>query len=165
MPNPPQCVFLDTNVYLIGMAYPESPEAEILRWAGFGQVEYQTGKASSPVEVIVSEEIFEQIRRVARRSPKRSEGRLRSKDWAGEILGHIWQDFQLRYVFLDPKELSSLEGSGVIPREDAGIYLTAREGHAECFLSSNRELITILARKTGEFECLTPREFVEKYLR
>jgi predicted nucleic acid-binding protein len=157
MPNPPQCVFLDTNVYLIGMAFPESPEAEILRWVGFGQTEHPKGEESSSVEVIVSEEMFAQIKSVARR--------LRSKDWAGEILAHIWQDMLLRYVFLDPEELSSLEGSGVIPREDAGIYLTAREGHAECFISSNRELITVLARKTGEFECLSPREFVEKYLR
>lgn len=157
MPNPPQCVFLDTNVYLVGMAYPESPEAEILHWAGFGSAEHPKGDEPGPVEVIVSEEMFEQIRRVARR--------LRSKDWAGEILGHIWQEMQLRYVFLDPEEVAALEGSGVIPREDVGIYLTAREGRAECFVSSNRELITTLAKKSGEFECLGPGEFVKKYLR
>jgi len=151
MPNPPQRVFLDTNVYLIGMAYPDGPEAEILRWAGFGQDE------PGPVEIIASEEMFEQIRRVARR--------LRSKDWAGEILGHIWQDLQVRYVLLEPGVIASLEASRFIPREDTGVYLTAREGQAQCFISSNRELITILAQKTGEFECLTPSKFVEKYLR
>ena len=151
MSKPPQRVFLDTNVYLIGMAYPESPEAEILAWVGFGQ------DAPGPVEVIISEETFEQIRRVARR--------LQSKDWAGEILGHIWQEMQLRYLLLDPREIASLEASGLIPREDAGIYLTARQGQAQCFVSSNRELITVLAKKTGEFECLTPGAFVEKYLR
>jgi predicted nucleic acid-binding protein len=151
MPNLPQHVFLDTNVYLIGMAFPESPEAEILRWVGFG------GDAPGPVEVIVSEELFEQIKRVARR--------LGSKDWAGEILGHIWQEMQLRYVFLDPDEASALESSGVIPREDVRIYLSAKEGRAECFVSSNHELITTLANTTGEFECLPPAEFVKKYLR
>lgn len=151
MSKPPQRVFLDTNVYLIGMAYPESPEAEILAWVGFGQ------DAPGPVEVIISEGTFEQIRRVARR--------LQSKDWAGEILGHIWQEMQLRYVLLDPREIASLEASGLIPREDAGIYLTARQGQAQCFVSSNRELITVLAKKTGEFECLTPGAFVEKHLR
>ena len=150
MPNPPQRVFLDTNIYLIGTAYLESPEAEILRWAGFEQ------GGPGPVEVIVSEEVFEQIKRVARR--------LRSKDWAGEVLGHIWQDLQLRYVLLDPGEISTLEGLQAIPREDVGVYLTAREGQAQCFVSSNRELIATLAQKTGEFECLTPGEFVKKYL-
>jgi predicted nucleic acid-binding protein len=150
MPNPPQRVFLDTNVYLIGMAYLESPEAAILRWIGFGQDE------SGLAEVIVSEEVFEQIRRVARR--------LRSKDWAGEILGHIWQEVQLRYVLLDPQEISALGRLEAIPREDVGVYLTAREGRAQCFVSSNHELITILAQKTGEFECLTPDQFVKKYL-
>jgi hypothetical protein len=101
--------------------------------------------------------VFEQIKRVARR--------LRSKDWAGEILGHIWQDIQLRYVLLDPEEISALERMEAIPREDVGVYLTAREGHAQCFVSSNRELVNTLARKTGEFECLAPEQFVKKYLR
>ncbi len=91
--------------------------------------------------------------------------RLRSKDWAGEILGRIWQDIQLRYVLLDPREISALEELGAIPHEDVGVYLTAREGHAQCFVSSNRELITTLAQKTGEFECLAPEQFVIKYLR
>ncbi|MEJ2600160.1 MAG: hypothetical protein P8Z00_17635 [Anaerolineales bacterium] len=151
MPEPPQRVFLDTNVYLIGMAYLESPESEILRWVGFGQ------KEPGPVEVIVSGEVFDQIKRVARR--------LRSKDWAGEILGHIWQDLQIRYVLLDSQEIAALESLEAIPREDVGIYLTARDGNVQCFVSSNRELIAALAQKTGEFECLAPEQFVEKYLR
>ena len=151
MPKPPGRVFLDTNVYLIGIAYLDSPEAEILRWIGFGQNE------PGPVEVVISEEVFDQIRRVARR--------LRTKDWAGEILGHIWQDIQLRYVLLDLQEISALESLGAIPREDVGIYLTARDGQAECFVSSNRELITTLVQRTEEFECLSPELFVTKYLR
>jgi len=46
-----------------------------------------------------------------------------------------------------------------------GVYLTARNGHAECFVSSNHELIQALVHETGEFECLTPEQFVGKYLR
>ena len=55
MPHGPARIFLDTNVYIIGAAYPESQEAQILRWVGFGQNE------PGPVEVVVSEELFEQI--------------------------------------------------------------------------------------------------------
>jgi predicted nucleic acid-binding protein len=146
----PERIFLETNVLIIGSAYPDSHEADILRWAGFGQTE------PGPVEVIVSEELFQEIRRVARR--------LRHKDWAGELLGHIWQDFRLRYVMIDSKDLDALMGSGAIPSEDTGVFLTARVGLAQCFVSANHELITTIAQRTGEFECLTPAEFVEKYL-
>jgi predicted nucleic acid-binding protein len=148
--SPPERVFLDTNVFVIGAAFPESSERAILSWAGYGKDE------QGPVEIIVSEELFEQIRRVSKR--------VGSKDWAGQILGRIWQDLRLRYVLLDPEDLRSIESTGVIPREDIGIYLTAREGRAECFVSTNRELITSLAKITGEFESLTPEEFVRQYL-
>ena len=57
-----------------------------------------------------------------------------------------------------------VESLGVIPREDVGVYLTAQEGKAQCFISANHELIRALALETGEFECLTPAEFVGKYL-
>lgn len=146
----PERVFLDTNVFVIGAAFPESPESAILSWAGFG------GEQPGPVEIIVSEELFEQIRRVSKR--------VGSKDWAGQILGHIWQDLRLRYVILDPDDRSAIEAMDIVPREDIGIYLTAREGDAQCFISTNHELITVLAKMTGDFECLTPEEFVRNYL-
>ncbi len=62
-------------------------------------------------------------------------------------------------------ERDALLNSDLIPQEDIGIYLTAHNGQARYFISSNRELIRALVEKTGEFECFTPQEFVEKYLR
>jgi predicted nucleic acid-binding protein len=44
------------------------------------------------------------------------------------------------------------------------VYLTARNGQANCFISANHELIRALVQHTGEFECLTPAEFVAKYI-
>ncbi len=146
----PTCVFLDTNVYIIGMADSDSPEYQILRWAGLGQ------KNTGPVEVVVSEELFEQILRVAKR--------LRNKDWSGELLGRIWQDLKVCYVLLDTQEYSKLIALGIIPREDVGVYLTARAGRAQCFISANHKLVRVVAEKTQEFECFTPEEFVSKYL-
>jgi predicted nucleic acid-binding protein len=67
----PVRIFLDTNVFILGAANPDEPEGIILRWAGF-----ETG--NSEVEVVMSDEVLDQIRRVGRR--------LRGKDWAGELL-------------------------------------------------------------------------------
>lgn len=57
-----------------------------------------------------------------------------------------------------------LQTSGELPSEDIGVYLTARTGKANCFVSANYKLIATLVAQTQEFECLTPKEFVNKYL-
>lgn len=146
----PERVFLDTNVFIPGTAFPHSPERASLRWAGFGADE------PGPVEIIAFQELFEQIRRVARR--------VGSKDWAGQILGRIWQDLWLRYVLLDPEDWRAVEATGAMPREDIGVYLTARAGVAQCCVSTNRALVIALAQATGELECLAPEDFVRRYL-
>ncbi|MBW4478079.1 MAG: hypothetical protein KME54_14730 [Tolypothrix brevis GSE-NOS-MK-07-07A] len=146
----PNLIFLDTNVYLIGVVEQECAECQILKWLG-----WET-QANEGVEVVISEELIDQISRVAKR--------LKNKDWAGEIIGRIWQKLQARYVQIDDSALAIIESQGVIPREDLGVYLTAKEGQAQCFVSANHKLIRILAQETGEFECLTPSEFVSKYL-
>ncbi|HAX78157.1 MAG TPA: hypothetical protein DCY88_20640 [Cyanobacteria bacterium UBA11372] len=143
-------VFFDTNVYIIGAADPNTYESRLLQWVGFGEEE------PSSVEVVVSEELFDQILRVAKR--------LKNKDWGGELLGRIWQNLNVCYVLLDADEFSRVEALGIIPREDVGVYLTAKTGKAQCFVSSNHELIRALAEQTGEFECLNPEEFANKYL-
>ena len=143
-------VFFDTNVYIIGAADPNTYESRLLQWVGFGEEE------SSSVEVVVSEELFDQILRVAKR--------LKNKDWGGELLGRIWQNLNVCYVLLDADEFSRVEALGIIPREDVGVYLTAKTGKAQCFVSANHELIRALAEQTGEFECLNPEEFANKYL-
>lgn len=143
-------LFLDTNVYIVGAALPDTPEAAILSWAGFD------GTPAPSVEVIVSEALFEQIRAVARR--------LQDKDWAGEILMRIWRYLTVRFVIVDPEESARLIEQGAIPREDVDIFLAARQGEADVFVSSNRELVRTAATQTGAFRCLSPEEFVSHYL-
>lgn len=147
----PCCIFLDTNVYIIGAIDANSCERQILEWLGFN------GNNNNETEVIVSDELFEQILRVSKR--------LQNKDFGGEILGRIWRNFNICYVILDLDECIALAASGIIPREDVGIYLTAKGGKAQCFISANYKLIRSLVEQTQEFECLTPNEFVKKYLR
>lgn len=53
----PSRIFLDTNVFITGAALPETPEVKILRWTGFGMPQ------PGPVEVVVSQELFEHILR------------------------------------------------------------------------------------------------------
>lgn len=146
----PLRLFLDTNVYIVGAAMDDSPEAVILNWAGFA------GKSAKSVEIVVSDALFRQILRVAKR--------LRGEDWGGEILAHIWQGMNVTYVVLDDDEIKKLLSANVIPREDVDIYLTAKVGKADCFVSANRELVRVLAQQTGAFECLFAAEFVAKYI-
>ncbi len=146
----PGRLFLDTNVFIIGTALPDSPEAQILRWAGFGMPQ------PGPVEVVVSQDLFEQILHVG--------SRLKGKDWGSEIVGRLWQDMTFVYVVIAPHDSGAVQKAGTIPREDIGIYLTARNGQAECFVSSNHELIQSLVKESGEFECLSPQAFVDRYL-
>ncbi|MEC4814946.1 MAG: hypothetical protein SAK29_16945 [Scytonema sp. PMC 1069.18] len=146
----PKLIFLDTNVYLIGAVDLNSAEGQILQRLGW---EFQ---GESGCEVVISEELIEQISRVAKR--------LKNKDWGGEIIGRIWQKLKVRYIQIDNSARATIEAQGIIPREDVGVYLTAKEGQAQCFVSTNHKLIRILAQQTGEFECLTPSEFVSKYL-
>lgn len=49
-------------------------------------------------------------------------------------------------------------------REDLTVYLTARAGAAECFVSYNHELIAALAAVQQQFESLTPAGVVGRYL-
>ncbi|MEC4893432.1 MAG: hypothetical protein SAL07_09810 [Oscillatoria sp. PMC 1051.18] len=144
------CVFLDTNIYIIDAAKPNSYEREILNWLGF------EGKEKKSVKVVISEELIEQILRVAKR--------LQNKDWGSKLIGLIWHNLNIYYVLLNPEEFVRLEKLGKIPREDIGVYLTAKEGKAECFVSANHKLIRALATETGDFDCFTPEDFVAKYL-
>lgn len=150
MSERPERVFLDTNVYIIGAAIADSHEAAILNWAGFD------GSKASEIEVVVSDALFRQIRAVARR--------LRHKDWAGEILMRIWRNMSVRFVIVDPQESAELDSLAAIPREDVEIFLAAREGEVDCLVSANRELVRAAAAETGAFVCLTPEEFVDRFL-
>jgi predicted nucleic acid-binding protein len=147
---PPKRIFLDTNIYIIGVADSSSNERKILNWLGLNN------NQNNSIEVIVSEELFNQILRVSKR--------LKNKDWGSKIVNKIWHNFNVYYISVEPQELVNIESLGVIPREDVGIYLTASKGQAKCFVSTNHKLIQSLVKETGEFECLIPSEFVKKYL-
>lgn len=148
--NSPTRVFLDTNVFIIGAAYEEGVEAKILRWLGYGE------DNASSVELVVSQDLFHQILRVGKR--------LKNKDWGAQIVGRLWNDLNLVYVLVNQEEVDEVLRQGKVPREDITVYLAARNGQAQCFVSSNHVLIRALCQQTGEFECLTPQEFAEKYL-
>jgi hypothetical protein len=142
---------LDTNVYIIGTQNLDSDEAKILRAVGYYGREYTQLEA----EIVLSPELIDQIRRVSKY--------LWNKDKAGWVLGLIWSRLNTYYV--TPNEewrnlLSEVSLMGNIPTEDLEVFLTAKLGLADCFVSTNRELIRAIA----DFECLTPATFVSKYL-
>lgn len=143
-------LFLDTNIFIIGAADTLSDEGIILGAIGFWQP-----VANSP-EIVISKELLEQISRVA--------GRLKHKDWAGELIGRLLQNLNCHYVFLEPQDFVAVEKDTSVPREDISVCLTARVGQAECFVSANYKLIRDLVKQTGDFICLTPEQFVHQYL-
>jgi predicted nucleic acid-binding protein len=127
----PTRVFLDTNVYIVGVANSTSAEGKILQWLGF------ESRRSDAAEVVISAEVIEQILRVAKR--------LKNKDWAGSVVARIWQNLKLRYVLINEPGFQQTGPFQWLPREDIGVYLTAKFGKADCFISSNHELTRVIA--------------------
>ena len=145
-------ICLDTNVYIIGTQDPDSDEAKILRAIGY----YGKEHIQLEAEIVLSPELIDQIRRVGKY--------LWNKDKAGFVLGIIWSRLNIYYVTPNAQWRNLLEeiiNAGTIPTEDIEVFLTAFLGDANCFISSNRELIKAIAN----FECLTPHDFVTKYLK
>jgi predicted nucleic acid-binding protein len=143
-------IFLDTNIFIIGDADQASSESLILEALGY--------RNKSPVlaaEVIFSDELVDQIRRVSKY--------LYGKEQAGQILANLWYWLDIFYIPSTvnwEQDVSELIDSCIIPSEDMEIYLSAKYGQADCFVSGNRKLLTAIA----EFECLTPEQFIQKYL-
>lgn len=146
MVNLPGRILCDTNVFILGHLEPDSPEGRIL-----GAIANQ-----SSVALILSNELIEQIRRVARR--------VGGKDWTGLLLNRLWQDYSITYVNVTTEEKQAVETAASIPREDIGIYVTAVRGKITRMVSSNHEFVQQTAKVQNLFECLTPVDFVEKYL-
>ncbi len=149
MASLPESIFLDTNIFIFAALDPDSDENEILSILQKDRNPQQT------IRVIVSQELIDQILRVGKR--------LQNKDWASDLLARLWKQFQVDFIFVDDKDIQAIADAGIIPREDAGVYLTAKQGKAECFVSRNYKLIRALVEQTEEFECLTPNEFLQKY--
>ncbi len=55
-------IFFDTNIYIIGQLFPGSAEEKLLKVLGFYNQNY-----SSTIQVIISQELIDQILRVAKR--------------------------------------------------------------------------------------------------
>jgi predicted nucleic acid-binding protein len=146
----PKRIFLDTNIFIIGTFNKTSNEYKILEWLGF------YGTQNTLVEVVISEELLDQISRVAKR--------LKNKDVSGEILNRIWGNLNVYHVYLNKLDYIEVDALGKIPREDISMYLTAKTGNAKYFISKNRGLIRALVLETGEFECYFPEDFMDKFM-
>ena len=143
-------IFLDTNIFIIGDADRQSQESLILEALG-----YRGKLPILKVEIILSDELVDQIRRVSKY--------LYDKDKASQLISNIWRWFEIFYVpsTVDwDEEKSRLVNEKIIPSEDIEIYLSAKYGNANCFVSGNRRLINAIA----DFECLTADDFVKKYV-
>ena len=143
-------IFLDTNVLIIGDADKQSPESIILEALG-----YRGKSPSLTAEIVFSDELVDQIRRVSKY--------LYGKQQAGQIMANLWHWLNIYYLpsTIDwRQDQLALINNQTIPSEDIEIYLTAKYGQADCFVSGNRKLLTTIA----EFDCLTPSEFINKYL-
>ena len=142
-------IFLDTNVFIIGYLQSDSPERMILEWVGlYGN--------SPQAQVIISQELIDQILRVGRR--------LQGKDWAAKLVAQIWQNLDFLFIIETEnmkREERMLLAQQVIPREDVIIYLTAKSGKTDYFISGNRELIRAIA----DFECLASEDFINKVIK
>ncbi len=134
---------IDTNVYIIGIQEVNSDEAKIIESIGYYGKQYTQIEA----EIILSPELIDQIRRVGKY--------LWNKDKAGLVLGLIWSNLNIFYVTPNAEWwnlLKEINLTGNIPTEDIEVFLTAKFGLTDCFVSSNRELIKAIA----DSECLTP---------
>lgn len=143
-------IFLDTNIYIIGQLIASSPEEILLTKLGF-----YDSVSSLDRQVIISQELINQVLRVGKR--------LKSKDWASQLVDQIWCNLNCLFVPETremEEEAKQILATKLIPSEDIFIYLTAKSGQADCFVSGNRELIKAIA----DFECLTVDEFTNKYL-
>ena len=141
--------FVDTNVYIIGELFPSSPEEKLLENLGLN--------GSTPLintQILIAQELINQVLRVGKR--------VKNKDWASQLVDKIWYDLDCLFVLETDKmkaEVQQILDDKIIPCEDIFIYLTAKYGEADCFVSVNRELIKSIA----DFECLTVEDFLEKY--
>lgn len=145
----PKSIFLDTNIYILGALDLDSDESKIL------SLLISAENSNWQTRVIFSQELIDQILRVGKR--------LQNKDWSSGLLTRLWQQLQVDFIFVEDQDIQVIANAGIIPREDAGIYLTAKQGKTQCFVSRNYKLIRALVQQTEEFECLTPSEFLQKY--
>ena len=146
-------VFLDTNVFILGVVIPESPEAEILSRLGFqGNVE-----PTLDAKIIVCKALLDQIRRVGRR--------VGGKDFAGALISQVWQNLSVEFISIDDEEIAEVLHQGRIPREDIEIYLGARNGNVDYFVSGNHELVKAMGAEESLFASFDAQTFCDQILK
>jgi predicted nucleic acid-binding protein len=142
-------VLVDTNVFIVGFLglsqQEENVESQVLRQLADQQ----------RFTVLFSNELSDQIRRVARR--------VGGKDWAGLLLNLIWQTFNIEIVPIPELIEVFEEYKGKIPSEDILIFVTATLGQADCLISRNHEFIRQAMAEQDALDCLAPAEFLAKY--
>ncbi|WP_052349734.1 hypothetical protein [Picosynechococcus sp. NKBG042902] len=141
-------IFLDTNVYIVGQLEQHSPENRILIWL-------EQNSRNPEIQVVISQELIDQVLRVGKR--------LKNKDWAAGIVAKIWHN--LNHLFIAEtnemrQEAALLCTQQTIPAEDISIYVGAKFGRTDYFVSANRQLIKSIA----DFQCLTAEDFVTRFL-
>jgi len=111
-----QRIFLDTNIFIVGDADKQSLESLVLEALG-----YRNKPTILNSEIIVSEELIDQIRRVSKY--------LYGKDQAGAIIANIWQWLNIYYLpsttNWHQEKLNLIDGN-IIPSEDIEIYATSQ---------------------------------------
>ena len=145
--NEPIRVLLDTQLYIFGHSKVDKSAERLLSFLTDHRTEFV---------VLLSEDLLDQIRRVARR--------VRGKDWAGEILTMIWSSFLTEVVTLPREQLDEVPSQFPdIPTEDIGVFLTAKLGRADVMVSDNRKFVRSAAASQNLFTCLTVEEFLSQY--
>ncbi len=149
--NIPKRLFLDTNIFINAESFPDSNADKILSLLGL-----HNGVKVIDSVIIISPDLIDQIIRVGKRI-------WRNKDRASQLVGKIWSNLNYDYLLFNDYQIQKVidfKQSKIIPAEDVEIYLAAKWGKTDCFISDNRELIQAIA----DFECLTPEVFIRKYL-
>lgn len=136
-------VVLDTNVWLSGLMLPASLPGQIVRaWR------------SSRLALVLSDALFEELSRALRYPKIRARLPLDDPElerWLAELRYLVeWADLTATPAVRVPRD----------HRDDA-ILTTFIASRADVLVTGDRDLLDLVAR----FAILTPREFVDRYLR
>lgn len=85
----PRRILLDTNIIIAGYKQPQSISGQLLTLLREGNV-----------IIVVSAELLDQVRRVAKR--------VGGKDWAGFVLNRLWSDFVITFVSITEADRKQL---------------------------------------------------------
>ena len=132
-------IVLDTNVFISGIFFA-GPPYEILK-------SWRDGKT----QILISEEIIEEYRRV---------GELLSKQFPGIEFGPILQLLAIHAEFIQPKKLTAQ----VCEDPDDDKFLAcAISGNCNLIVSGDNHLLKISGHKG--IVIVSPRNFVDNYLK